>query len=55
MRALRQVGYQFDAPFIIDASATEVAFGLWPTPLDEALAATVRAAQVERGPLVFSA
>jgi nucleoside-diphosphate-sugar epimerase len=46
MRSLRQVGYQFDSAFVIDASATEAAFALTATPLDEALADTLRAEQV---------
>ncbi|MFC3995621.1 NAD-dependent epimerase/dehydratase family protein [Nocardiopsis sediminis] len=38
---LEAVRYQFVRPFIIDSTATEAAFGLAPTPMDEALAATV--------------
>ena len=41
MRQLRQISYQLDAPFVIDARATEEAFGLAATELDEALLATI--------------
>jgi nucleoside-diphosphate-sugar epimerase len=37
VRELRTTRYQFTRPFVIDASATAEAFGLTPTPLDEAL------------------
>jgi hypothetical protein len=37
VRELRTTRYQFIRPFVIDASATTEAFGLTPTPLDEAL------------------
>ena len=37
IRELRTTRYQFTRPFVIDASATTEAFGLLPTPLDEAL------------------
>jgi nucleoside-diphosphate-sugar epimerase len=37
IRELRTTRYQFTRPFVIDASATTDAFGLTPTPLDEAL------------------
>jgi nucleoside-diphosphate-sugar epimerase len=37
IRELRTTRYQFTRPFVIDASATTDAFGLKPTPLDEAL------------------
>jgi nucleoside-diphosphate-sugar epimerase len=42
MRELAETRYQFVQPFVIDASETEEAFGLAPTPWDEACAATVR-------------
>ena len=45
LRELRAVSYQFDAPFVIDASATEAAFAIAPTPIDDALSATVTAAR----------
>jgi nucleoside-diphosphate-sugar epimerase len=37
IKELRTTRYQFTRPFVIDASATTEAFGLTPTPLDEAL------------------
>jgi nucleoside-diphosphate-sugar epimerase len=37
VRELRTTRYQFTRPFVIDTSATTEAFGLTPTPLDEAL------------------
>lgn len=41
MKEMREMAYQFDRPFILDASETERVFGLKPTPLDEALEATI--------------
>lgn len=41
VRELGEVRYQFAEPFVVDASATEATFGITPTPLDDALAATV--------------
>jgi len=43
VRSLREVNYQFDAPFVIDASETESVFALTPTPLEPALTATLDA------------
>jgi nucleoside-diphosphate-sugar epimerase len=43
VRALKDVAYQFDRPFIMDATATTDALGLVPTPLDAALEATIAA------------
>ena len=37
VKELRTTRYQFTSPFVIDGSATTEAFGLEPTPLDEAL------------------
>ena len=37
LKELRTTYYQFSAPFVIDSSATTQAFGLQPTPLDDAL------------------
>jgi nucleoside-diphosphate-sugar epimerase len=37
VKELRTTRYQFTRPFVIDTSATTEAFGLTPTPLDEAL------------------
>ena len=33
--------YQFDRDFVLDSSAATATFGLAPTPMEEALAATV--------------
>jgi hypothetical protein len=44
MREMGHVRYQFTAPFIMDASATESAFHLHATPLDDALRVTIAAA-----------
>lgn len=41
MRELREVAYQFDAPFVIDSQSTIDTFDLEPTPLEETLAATL--------------
>lgn len=40
-RELLEMLYQFDAPFVIDATETEETFGLLPTPLDEQVRLTV--------------
>jgi len=37
IKELRTTRYQFTRPFVIDSSATTEAFGLTPTPLDDAL------------------
>jgi nucleoside-diphosphate-sugar epimerase len=41
LKALKEVLYQFEKPWIIDASLTEQTFGLAATPLSEGAAATV--------------
>lgn len=41
VRELDETAYQFDAPFVLDASATTEVFGLAPTPWADALRATV--------------
>ena len=41
LKALKEVLYQFEKPWVIDASITEQAFGLAATPLAEGAAATV--------------
>jgi nucleoside-diphosphate-sugar epimerase len=33
--------YEFEQPFVVDSTKAEQRLGLAPTPLDEALAATV--------------
>jgi nucleoside-diphosphate-sugar epimerase len=43
VRALGEVAYQLEQPFVIDSSAAEKAFGLEPTPWAEGLARTVDA------------
>ncbi len=40
-REMVEMSYEFEEPFLVDSSRFERAFGLGPTPLDEALAATV--------------
>ncbi|MFG2099094.1 NAD-dependent epimerase/dehydratase family protein [Micromonospora echinaurantiaca] len=42
-KEMREVAYQFDRPFLLDATATTATFGIDPTPLDDALAATLPA------------
>ncbi len=42
MRELAELSYQFDRPFVMDSSASEQVLGLTPTPLDVAVAETVR-------------
>ncbi|MGL5818570.1 MAG: NAD-dependent epimerase/dehydratase family protein [Phycicoccus sp.] len=41
LRELRETLHQFDRPFVMDSSAATAACGIEPTPLAEALAATV--------------
>ncbi|MQS17738.1 NAD-dependent epimerase/dehydratase family protein [Streptomyces kaniharaensis] len=41
LRELREVRYQFDRPFVLDASAYEAAFTLRATPVEEQFRATV--------------
>lgn len=41
VRELGEVRYQFDRPFVMDSTAATQTFGITPTPLDEALSATV--------------
>ena len=41
LRELREVLYQFERPFVLDSSAVTETFGLKPTPMGEALAATL--------------
>ncbi|HEX5542241.1 MAG TPA: NAD-dependent epimerase/dehydratase family protein [Micromonospora sp.] len=42
-REFREVAYQFQRPFVVDASATTKTFGIQPTPLDDALRETAEA------------
>jgi hypothetical protein len=41
VRELDETRYQFERPFVLDATAAESTFGLAPTPWAQALAATV--------------
>ncbi len=41
LRELREVLYQFERPFVLDSSAISETFGLQPTPMHEALSATL--------------
>lgn len=41
MRELPEVAYQFEAPFILDSTAAQGAFGLTPTPWDDMLAGAI--------------
>lgn len=41
MRELKEVAYQFDAPFVIDSAETTTTFDLEPTPLDQTLRLTL--------------
>ncbi len=41
LRELDEVFYQFDRPFVMDSSAFSTTFGQTPTPMEDALAATV--------------
>ena len=41
LRELDEVFYQFDRPFVVDSSAFSATFGQVPTPMDEALIATI--------------
>ncbi len=40
LRPMGEIMYQYEAPFVVDSSAFTATFGLEPTPVDEALAAT---------------
>ncbi len=48
IRAVREMLYQFDEPFVIDDAETRATFGLEPTPLEEQLRAIVDASTVGR-------
>ena len=41
LRAMREVSYQFERPFVLDSSAATATFALTPTSYDEAFGATV--------------
>ena len=40
-RAVRETQYQFRKPFVLDSTAATEAFGINPTPLDDALRETI--------------
>ncbi|MEU8121693.1 NAD-dependent epimerase/dehydratase family protein [Spirillospora sp. NPDC049024] len=48
-RELRETRYQFDKPYVLDSSAFESAFGMAPTPMDDALKAVVAASRMAEG------
>jgi hypothetical protein len=41
IREIAEIRYQLDHPFVVDSSAAQIAFGLLPTPMPEALTDTV--------------
>jgi nucleoside-diphosphate-sugar epimerase len=41
LRELGEVAYQFTSPFVMDSSAFQATFGAAPTPMDQALSATI--------------
>jgi nucleoside-diphosphate-sugar epimerase len=41
LRAVKQVAYQLDQPFVVDHSKFAAAFGVHPTPLPEAIRRTL--------------
>ena len=41
--ALAEMSYQWDIPYVMDDRAFRTTFGMEPTPLDEAIAATLAA------------
>ncbi|MEE2524086.1 NAD-dependent epimerase/dehydratase family protein [Pseudarthrobacter sp. J75] len=41
LREIAEMAYQFEKPFVMDSAASQAAFGLKPTPLPDAAAATV--------------
>ena len=41
LRELPEVAYQFTAPFVVDSTAFQATFGAAPTPVEEALSATL--------------
>ncbi|OUM41001.1 NAD-dependent epimerase/dehydratase family protein [Arthrobacter sedimenti] len=42
MRELAEMSYQFDRPFVMDSTSSQLLLGLSPTPLDAAVAETVQ-------------
>ncbi|HEY7489351.1 MAG TPA: hypothetical protein VH912_33240 [Streptosporangiaceae bacterium] len=41
LRELRETSHQWDRPFILDSSDFETTFGVSPTPLDDAIKASI--------------
>ncbi|GAA4565237.1 NAD-dependent epimerase/dehydratase family protein [Planotetraspora kaengkrachanensis] len=41
LKELRETRYQFDRPFVLDSSASEAVLGFGPTPMEDALKATM--------------
>jgi nucleoside-diphosphate-sugar epimerase len=50
LRELAEMLYQFENPFVMDSTRSEVLLGLAPTPLEEGAAATVRWWQGQAAP-----
>ncbi|WP_280668158.1 MULTISPECIES: NAD-dependent epimerase/dehydratase family protein [unclassified Kitasatospora] len=48
-REIPEVRYQFDHPFVLDSTQATTAFGLAPTPTEEALRETITAARISSG------
>jgi nucleoside-diphosphate-sugar epimerase len=44
-KEIRETQYQLQRPFVLDSSAATLAFGIQPTPTDDALLATINAAR----------
>lgn len=49
LREMREIAYQFDAPFVVDSSDFSTTFGVCPTELDAALRSTVAWWRRQRG------
>ncbi|MBF6469317.1 NAD-dependent epimerase/dehydratase family protein [Nocardia beijingensis] len=49
-REMRELRYQFDRPFVIDASDAHAAFGIEPMPTVESLRATITAIRADEEP-----
>jgi len=47
LRELREVTYQLERPFVLDSSAVTETFGLEPTPMNEALVATLESVRAQ--------
>jgi O-acetylhomoserine/O-acetylserine sulfhydrylase-like pyridoxal-dependent enzyme len=49
IREMREIAYQFDAPFVVDSTAFSATFGVRATDLDAALRTTVEWWRRRRG------